>query len=61
MATAISSGYCRRPGAFQFNGMLGQNIVIIPDRDIVIAATGGKRLFPEGKAMDILMKYFGEG
>ena len=52
---------CRRPGAFQFNGMLGQNIVIIPDRDIVIAATGGSAcLFPEGKAMDILMKYFGE-
>lgn len=51
---------CGRPGAYQFNGMLGQNVVIIPDRDIVIAATAGSAcLFPEGKAMETIMKYFG--
>lgn len=51
---------CQRPGAYQFNGMLGQNVVIIPDRDMVIAATGGSScLFPEGRAMEIIMKYFG--
>lgn len=51
---------CRRPGAYQFNGMLGQNLVIIPDRDLVIAVTAGSNcLFPEGPAMNIIMDYFG--
>lgn len=51
---------CKRSGSYQFNGMFGQNVVILPDLDMVIAATGGSRtMFPESRAMDIIMDYFG--
>ena len=51
---------CKRPGSYQFNGMFGQNVVILPDLDMVIATTGGSRtMFPESRTMDIIMKYFG--
>ncbi|MDD3222498.1 MAG: class C beta-lactamase-related serine hydrolase [Clostridia bacterium] len=51
---------CERPGSYQFNGMLGQNAVMIPDLDLVIVATSGSTcLFPEGPAMKTIMKYFG--
>lgn len=29
------------PGSYQFNGMLGQNVIVLPDREMVIATTGG--------------------
>ena len=31
------------PGSYQFNGMLGQNVIVIPDREMVIATTGGSK------------------
>lgn len=51
---------CKRPGSYQFNGMFGQNVVILPDLDMIIATTGGSRtMFPESRTMDIIMEYFG--
>lgn len=45
--------------AFIFNGMLGQNVVIIPENKMVIVVTAGSKiLFPNSEIMDYIEKYF---
>lgn len=52
----------KRIGAFQFNGMLGQNVFIMPDLDMVIVTTAGNgELFPKSLMSDLVSKYFGDG
>lgn len=48
-------------GAFQFNGMFGQYVVVIPEHDIVIALTSGSQnLLPHGPALEVIYKYFSD-
>ena len=51
-----------RPDSYQFNGMLGQNLIVFPDIKMAIALySGNAEFFPNGKLMDLIEKYFGEG
>ncbi len=51
-----------RKGAFTFTGMLGQNVLVYPDTDMVIVTNGGnKDLIQAGSMMKVLKKYFGAG
>ena len=37
-----------RPGSFEFNGMLGQNVIVYPDMNMVVVTNAGNNeLFPE--------------
>lgn len=48
-----------RAGTYIFNGMLGQNIVVIPDKDMVIATTaGGMELTAASQLMRLIRDYF---
>ena len=47
-------------GAYQFNGMLGQYVIVLPERDMVIAMTGGSpSLFADETCLSV-EKYFGD-
>lgn len=49
----------QRPGSFEFNGMLGQNVIIYPDMDMVfVTNAGNKELFQDCVMLNILRKYF---
>ncbi len=51
-----------RENSFQFNGMLGQNLIIFPDIDMAIATySGNAEFFPTCDLMDLIGRYFGEG
>ena len=51
-----------RPGSFEYNGMLGQNVLVYPDADMVIATNAGnEELFQSGKMLDIIRKNFPAG
>ncbi len=51
-----------RPGSYTFNGMLGQNVVVYPDLDMVIALNAGSdELFQNCILLNIVKKYFEEG
>lgn len=46
-------------GSYIFNGMLGQNMVIIPKNNMVVITTAGSpRLFPNSEIMCCIEKYF---
>ena len=48
-----------RPGSCTFNGMLGQNVVVYPDLDMVIATNAGSdELFQNCILLNIVRKYF---
>ncbi|MCD2493243.1 beta-lactamase family protein [Lacrimispora sp. NSJ-141] len=48
-----------RPGSYTFNGMLGQNIVVYPDIDMVVASNAGSdELFQSCVLLNIVKKYF---
>ena len=48
-----------RPGSCTFNGMLGQNVIVYPDLDMVIAANAGSdELFQNCVLLNIVKKYF---
>ena len=48
-----------RPGSYTFNGMLGQNVVVYPDLDMVIALNAGSdELFQNCILLNIVKKYF---
>lgn len=48
-----------RPGSFEYNGMLGQNVLVYPDVDMVIVTNAGnEELFQSGKMLGIIRKYF---
>lgn len=51
-----------REGSFEFNGMLGQNVVVYPDMDMVIVTNAGSdELFQKCVMLNIVRKYFPEG
>lgn len=51
----------KREGSFNFNGMLGQNVLVYPDLDLVIVTNAGSsEIFQEGAVMGILEKYIGK-
>lgn len=48
-----------RPGSFEYNGMLGQNVLIYPDVDMVIVTNAGnEELFQNNVMLNIIRKYF---
>ena len=48
-----------RPGSFLFNGMLGQNVIVYPDLQMVIVAHAGSReIFQKSTLMDVIGRYF---
>ncbi len=48
-----------RPGSFEYNGMLGQNVIIYPDVDMVIVTNAGnEELFQDNVMLNIIRKYF---
>ena len=51
-----------RPGSFEYNGMLGQNVLIYPDVDMVIVTNAGnEELFQDNVMLNIIRKYFPVG
>ena len=49
----------QRPGSFEYNGMLGQNIIIYPDMDMVLVTNAGnKEMFQDCIMLNIIRKYF---
>lgn len=49
-----------RPDSYQFNGMLGQNLIILPDVNMAIATyCGNAEFFPSCALMDLIERYFG--
>ena len=48
-----------RPGSYVFNGMLGQNVLVYPDLDMVIVTNAGSNeLFHTSLLSDTIAKYF---
>ena len=47
-------------GAYQFNGMLGQYVIVLQERDMVIAMTGGSPSLFADETCLIVEKYFGD-
>ena len=51
-----------RPDSVLFNGLFGQNILVIPDLDMVIVSNaGGDRMFGKSDYLSLCEAYFGEG
>ena len=49
----------QRPGRFEYNGMLGQNVIIYPDMDMVLVTNAGnKEMFQDCLMLNIIRKYF---
>ena len=49
----------QRPGSFEYNGMLGQNVIINPDMDMVLVTNAGnKEMFQDCIMLNIIRKYF---
>lgn len=49
----------QRPGSFEYNGILGQNVIIYPDMDMVlITNAGNKEMFQDCIMLNIIRKYF---
>lgn len=48
-----------RPGSFNFNGMLGQNVLVYPDMNMVVAINAGSDdFFQSGALKDVISEYF---
>ncbi|MDO4285917.1 MAG: serine hydrolase [Eubacteriales bacterium] len=48
-----------RPGSFCYNGMLGQNVHVYPDLDMIIVTNAGnEEVFQTGHMTEILRRYF---
>lgn len=48
-----------RPGSFEFNGMLGQNVMVYPDLNMVLVTNAGSdEYFQNCVMLDIVRKYF---
>lgn len=51
-----------RPGSVLFNGLFGQNILVIPELDMVIASNAGRnRMFGKSSYLSLCERYFGAG
>lgn len=49
----------QRPGSFEYNGMLEQNVIIYPDMDMVLVTNAGnKEMFQDCIMLNIIRKYF---
>ena len=49
----------QRPGSLEYNGMLGQNVIIYPDMDMVLVTNAGnKEMFQDCIMLNIIRKYF---
>lgn len=49
----------QRSGSFEYNGMLGQNVIIYPDMDMVLVTNAGnKEMFQDCIMLNIIRKYF---
>lgn len=49
----------QRPRSFEYNGMLGQNVIIYPDMDMVLVTNAGnKEMFQDCIMLNIIRKYF---
>ena len=49
----------QRPGSFEYNGMLGQNVIIYPDMDMgLVTNAGNKEMFQDCIMLNIIRKYF---
>lgn len=50
-----------RPGSMMFNGLFGQNILVLPDLDMVIVSSaGGDRMFGKSAFLSLCETYFGK-
>ena len=48
-----------RPGSFEFNGMLGQNVIVYPDMNMVLVTNAGNNeLFQDCVMLNIIRKHF---
>lgn len=47
-------------GAYQYNGVFGQYVIILPERDMVIAITSGSQNLFSDCSSDIVEQYFGD-
>lgn len=47
--------------AYQFNGVFGQYVVVLPERDMVIAITSGSQNLFSDRSSAIVEQYFGDG
>ena len=48
-----------RPGSFEFNGMLGQNVIVYPDMDMVVVTNAGNNeLFQNCVMLEIIRRHF---
>lgn len=48
-----------RPGSFEFNGMLGQNVIVYPDMNMVVVTNAGNNeLFQNCVMLNIIRKHF---
>lgn len=48
-----------RPGSFEFNGMLGQNVIVYPDMNMVLVTNAGNNeLFQNCVMLNIIRKHF---
>ncbi len=47
-------------GAYQFNGVFGQYVIVLPERDMVIAITSGSQNLFSDRSCDIVEKFFGD-
>lgn len=51
-----------KEGSFNYNGMLGQNVVVYPDNDLVVVTNAGSsELFQNCRLMEVVRQYFEEG
>ena len=46
--------------SFQYSGLFGQHVIILPHLDAVVAMTGGSQTFVSDEASEITEKYFAE-
>ncbi len=47
--------------AYQYNGVFGQYVIVLPERDMVIAITSGSQNLFSDCSSDIVEQYFGDG
>lgn len=47
-------------GAYQFNGMFGQYVVVLPERDMVVAVTSGSSGLFGDRSLGFIEQYFGD-
>lgn len=50
----------RAKGAYQFNGVFGQFVIVLPERDMVVAMTGGSQNLFSDPSSEIVAKFFGD-